>query len=111
MKELKNLLVDVNAEQVIFKFHIKYQSPQKRPKNNPILFISILQIKLKNELKRLQQDFFQSLHEMYDDVQIDRELANGIISRVLSNHYDQNYSNLTPKKVKVRPSQRELMDL
>lgn len=62
------------------------------------------------ELQRLQKEFFQSAKETYEDLEIDLELANGIVSRVLSNHYDQNYSSLVPKKVKVRPSQRDLMD-
>lgn len=40
--------------------------------------------------------------------EMNRDTANGFITRALHNHYEKNYFNIEPSNVKVRMSEDEL---
>lgn len=42
------------------------------------------------------------------NIEMDRDTANGFITRALHNHYEKNYFSIEPNNVKVRMSEDEL---
>lgn len=52
-------------------------------------------------------NFSNSLKEN-SSIELDRDTANGWITRALQHHYEKNYFNIMPSNVKMRMSEEEL---